>query len=61
MKPQIFEEIERRSEKKSQLASQYKVASISYGLFFCIVGIVLNTIEPFKTCIYKYIYNKFKF
>jgi hypothetical protein len=50
MKPQLFDEIERRLEKKSQLAIQYKVASIAYGLFFCLVGVVLTTIEPFKTC-----------
>ena len=50
MKPLIYDEIERRFEKKSQVASQYKVSSIAYGLFFCLIGIVLNTIEPFKTC-----------
>jgi hypothetical protein len=46
----LFDEIERRLDKKSQLAIQYKVASIAYGLFFCLCGVVLTTIEPFKTC-----------
>lgn len=35
---------------KNYKAQQYRIASISYGLFFALVGIVLSTIEPFKAC-----------
>ena len=36
--------------EKSYISNQYKIASISYGLFFGIIGVVLNSIEPFKAC-----------
>ena len=42
------------SLKKSYIASQFRVASISYGLFVCLIGVVLNTIEPFKACNFFY-------
>ncbi len=32
------------------VTSNYKKASVSYGLFVGLIGIVLNTIEPFKIC-----------
>lgn len=37
-------------EEQSYIAAQYRVASISYGIFFCLIGTVFNTIEPFKAC-----------
>ena len=46
-------------EKKKYLATQYRVASISYGLFFCLIGCVLNTIEPFKACTYLFSLRQF--
>ena len=36
--------------EKVYSTSNYRKASISYGLFMGLIGIVLNTIEPFKAC-----------
>ena len=42
--------MESLNAEKSYISNQYKIASISYGLFFGIIGVVLNSIEPFKAC-----------
>lgn len=39
-------------EKKNYRANQYRIYSITYGAFFCLSGIVLTTIEPFKACMF---------
>lgn len=36
--------------KKNYKAHKYRILSISYAVFTCIVGIVFSTIEPFKAC-----------
>ena len=41
---------EKTMEKKNYVANQYRIFSITYGVFFCLTGIVLTTIEPFKAC-----------
>jgi hypothetical protein len=43
-------EHEKRTEKKDYIANQYRICSITYGIFFCLTGIVLTTVEPFKAC-----------
>jgi hypothetical protein len=37
-------------EEKTNIANQFRFASISYGIFIVLVGTVFNTIEPFKAC-----------
>jgi hypothetical protein len=37
-------------EFENYKAAQFRIISISYGLFFSLMGIVLTTIEPFKAC-----------
>ncbi len=51
------------NDREAYIASQYKIASISYAVFFCLIGIVLSTIEPFKACKYslKKIFLRFLF
>ncbi|CAF0784496.1 unnamed protein product [Brachionus calyciflorus] len=44
-------EINRDSNcNKNYRAQQYRILSITYAVIFCLVGIVLSTIEPFKAC-----------
>jgi hypothetical protein len=38
------------NETKNYIANQYRIFSITYASFFCLLGIVLTTIEPFKAC-----------
>ena len=38
-------------KKKSDFTKYYvRIGSICYGLFFCLFGVCLCTIEPFKSC-----------
>ena len=39
-----------QSERKNYIANQYRIFSITFGMFLCLAGIVLTTIEPFKAC-----------
>lgn len=36
--------------KKNYKAHKYRIMSITYAVFTCLVGIVFSTIEPFKAC-----------
>ncbi|CAF1081514.1 unnamed protein product, partial [Brachionus calyciflorus] len=36
--------------KKNYRAQKYRILSITYAVFFCLLGIVLSTLEPFKAC-----------
>ena len=44
------QEIEKRQIKKNYISNQYRIASISYCLISCLLGLVIATIEPLKTC-----------
>lgn len=46
--------------KKNYKAHQFRIISISYGLFFGLIGIVLTTIEPFKACKHNFLSNQIK-
>ncbi len=37
-------------KKKCFLISQFRLLGVYHALFFGMIGIVLNTIEPFKSC-----------
>jgi hypothetical protein len=41
---------EKKETQSNYIANQYRIFSITYGIFLCLVGIVLTTIEPFKAC-----------
>ena len=45
-----LKQLKNREKWKTYFANQFRLASISYGLIFCLIGIVLTTIEPFKAC-----------
>ena len=45
--------MENKIDKEAYVTGQYRVASISYGLFFCLIGFVINIVEPIKACNYK--------
>jgi hypothetical protein len=53
-------EHQKLTEKKDYIANQYRIFSITYGIFFCLTGIVLTSVEPFKACKQKkmFIYPK---
>lgn len=38
--------------KKNYISNQYRIASISYSLIACLMGLVIATLEPLKTCNY---------
>jgi hypothetical protein len=48
-----------QTERKNYIANQYRIFSITYASFFCLLGIVLTTIEPFKACKYRIDLNFF--
>jgi hypothetical protein len=45
-------EHQKLTEKKDYIANQYRIFSITYGIFFCLTGVVLTSVEPFKACKY---------
>ena len=51
----------RRNERRNYIANQYRIFSITYGSFFCLTGIVLTTVEPFKACKNSYIFEIYNF
>ena len=40
----------KKNARKNYIANQTRIFSITYGCFFCLIGIVLTTVEPFKAC-----------
>ena len=36
--------------RKNYISNQYRIASISYALIACLIGLVIATVEPLKTC-----------
>ena len=61
MKEALYE----KNRHKTFLSGQYRIASLLMGLIFCLMGLVVSTIEPVKTCIFthlkKLIFNVNKF
>jgi hypothetical protein len=47
-----FEGGSRKTGKKNYISSQYRIASISYALISCLLGLVVATVEPLKTCMH---------
>jgi hypothetical protein len=47
-----------RTDRKNYIANQHRIFSITFGMFLCLTGVVLTTIEPFKACM-KYLFQKF--
>ena len=38
--------------RKYYISGQYRIASKSYSLIACLLGLVIATIDPIKTCSY---------
>ena len=43
----------KKNARKNYISSQYRIASISYALISCLMSLVIATVEPLKTCIFK--------
>ena len=43
-----------RTVRKKYVLNQYRIASISYSLSACFLGLVIATVEPLKTCNYQF-------
>jgi len=43
-------ERQKKMIKKNYISNQYRIASISYSLIACLMGLVIATLEPLKTC-----------
>ncbi len=43
-----------RTVRKKYVLNQYRIASISYSLSACFLGLVIATVEPLKTCNYRF-------
>jgi hypothetical protein len=41
---------EKKLIRKNYVSNQYRIASISYSLVACFLGLVTATLEPLKTC-----------
>jgi hypothetical protein len=49
-----------RTVRKKYVLNQYRIASISYSLSACFLGLVIATVEPLKTCNYQFNNNIFE-
>lgn len=45
-----IEQMQEKLSKKNYESNQYRIASMSYSLVTCFLGLVIATIEPLKAC-----------
>jgi hypothetical protein len=48
----FFLKLDKERERKNYVANQFRIFSVKYGCFICLVGVVLTSVEPFKACSY---------